>query len=93
MDKEQIRAARKTMLAYENGAVIEHRRRGCSSDSWLIVSTPLWNWGNAEYRVKSTNPEYVWVSFYGDGEVEMCVTGNNRGCSRMRRYRFDEIEY
>ena len=46
------------MQAYERGEVIEmHSRCAFNKDDWKDIDSPLWNWGDIEYRIKS-KPAY-----------------------------------
>lgn len=46
----------KVMKAYKNGETIERRIKryikGCD-DSWVTIPSPIWNWYDYDYRVKS----------------------------------------
>lgn len=44
--KEQI----EIMTHYLNGGEVECVEKG--NDNWEIVTNPLWNWGDFEYRIK-----------------------------------------
>ena len=49
--KEQI----EIMTHYLNGGEIECVEKG--NDNWEIVTKPLWNWDDCEYRIKETKPK------------------------------------
>ena len=40
----------KVMQHYENGGEVECVEKG--NDNWEIVTKPLWNWDDFEYRIK-----------------------------------------
>ena len=53
------------MQAYLEGKVIEGRRNG-STNGWIRLRSPEWNWSETEYRVKP-EPKEIYVIEYPDG--------------------------
>lgn len=49
MTREEARKAAEVMLAYAEGKEIEGLH---SSDGWIILEEPLFNWDRTEYRIK-----------------------------------------
>lgn len=54
---EQVEEIIAVMRAWADGAVIEYRRYGAIQ--WKIVTYPLWNWSDCEYRVRAAADDMV----------------------------------
>lgn len=69
MNKEDTKKAAEVMLAFAQGAEIQHRSR-FSDRGWVdgAVHEYGWNWMNWDYRVKPTNdtlPNVIYLTAYG----------------------------
>ena len=71
--KEQI----EIMTHYLNGGEIECVEKG--NDNWEIVTKPLWNFDDFEYRIKESKPKVTierWLCQENQGEFIVMETSN-----------------
>ena len=71
--KEQI----EIMTHYLNGGEIECVEKG--NDNWEIVTKPLWNWDDCEYRIKEENQKVTiekWLCSDKQGSFVVVETTN-----------------
>ena len=69
--KEQI----EIMTHYLNGGEVECVEKG--NDNWEIVTNPLWNWGDFEYRIKEPKQKVTiekWLVKDTDGVYRIIET-------------------
>ncbi len=80
------------MQALEDGSIIEHQRiTSQDPNPWETVDEPVWNWAYYTYRIKPSEPEYVWISFDADSTPKSCIT-THVGTAGMIRYRRDDSD-
>ena len=71
--KEQI----EIMTHYLNGGEVECVEKG--NDNWEIVTKPLWNFDDFEYRIKESKPKVTierWLCQENQGEFIVMETSN-----------------
>ena len=71
--KEQI----EIMTHYLNGGEVECVEKG--NDNWEIVTKPLWNFDDFEYRIKEPKPKVTierWLCQENQGEFIVMETSN-----------------
>ena len=71
--KEQI----EIMTHYLNGGEIECVEKG--NDNWEIVTKPLWNWDDFEYRIKEQKQKVTIEKWLMRGDTGSCfvLEGNS----------------
>ena len=71
--KEQI----EIMTHYLNGGEVECVEKG--NDNWEIVTNPLWNWDDFEYRIKEPKQKVIiekWLCSDNQGGLVVIETTN-----------------
>ena len=67
MNREDTKKAIEVMQAYVNGTELEYRVKP-DGISWHRVSSPVWSWGQDEYRIKPKPREFFISAFCKNGD-------------------------